>query len=89
VTVGLVGRPVDGVDVTIVDDRAFLLHPDTARVLVLNPTAYAVWQACAGGGDVEEITRDLADVFEVAAVDIRDEVEAAVAEFADQGFLRQ
>lgn len=85
---GNTGRPIPNVAVTEVDDRFFLLHPDGARVMVLNESAYAVWEVWDRVTDFESLVHGVAALFGKAAEDIRPDVQAALQDFSTHGFLQ-
>jgi hypothetical protein len=82
------GRPLPGVEVTEVDGRFFLLHPADSRVMVLNQSAYAVWQIWQRAPDFEALVGEVAALFAKPASDIRSDVQAALEDFSVHGFLR-
>jgi len=81
------GRPIPDVDVTEVDGRFFLLHPTDSRVMVLNQSAYAVWEAWHHASDFEALVGEVAEVFAEPAAEIRADVRAALDDFSVHGFL--
>jgi hypothetical protein len=56
-------------------------------VLVLNPTASDVWRLSDGEHTLEEMVRLLAVAYQVRPEDIRIDVEQAVRNIIEEGFL--
>lgn len=81
------GRPIPDVEVTEVDGRFFLLHPTDSRVMVLNQSAYAVWDAWHRAPDFESLVGEVAAIFAKPTDEIRSEVQAALEDFSVHGFL--
>jgi peroxiredoxin/uncharacterized membrane protein YphA (DoxX/SURF4 family) len=69
------------------DGESVLVDPVTGLVHLLNPTAALVWRCLDGSGNVEEIARDLADVFGRDEAEVRGLVLELVRGFGRQGLL--
>lgn len=82
-----VGPPAAGVAARALTDAVMLLHPEDARVLVLNGTAAAVWARCDGSLDVEGLIVDLAAEYAVAESVLRADVLAVLDRLTGEGFL--
>ena len=83
--VGTTGRRVAARALT---DAVMLLHPEDARVLVLNGTAAAVWARCDGSLDVEGlIVRPGRGVRRAQRSVLRADVLAVLDRLTGEGFL--
>ena len=76
---GLVAREVDG--------EYILLDTVADRVHQLNPSASLIWQLCCDGATVDEIAESLAEEYGLEGDVARRDVEAALAQFRELGFL--
>jgi hypothetical protein len=70
---------VDG-EVVLCDDRVKVMHR-------LNPSAGVLWRCLDGSGSLAEIAGDLADVYQVDAAQVLNEVMATAQQFASAGLL--
>lgn len=84
----IAARPIADVDVTEVDGSFFLLHPLDARVMVLNESAYAIWEMWHEARDLQALVREVAALFGKVAADVESDVRAALEDFAAHGFLQ-
>jgi len=66
-------------------DGGFLFDPDTARVVILNSTAVAIWNLLDGRRSVADIVAALAAEFDGAGPDAPAKVLAAVSTLLDKG----
>ena len=66
-----------------------LYNPSTGTLVQLNPTAYAIWQACDGETSADEIADALVALTGRSASDLQQEVESAIEALADQGLLER
>lgn len=64
---------------------ALLLELGERRLHELNPSAAAVWDRWADGLDRDQIVRELASVVDIAPARLGEDVDAALAAFADAG----
>ena len=69
-------------------EEAFLYHPDSDTIHVLNFTAMTVWDQCDGSHSIAEIGNYLRAVcrFDTAA-DLENDVQEIVDTFAELGVL--
>jgi hypothetical protein len=79
--------PHPEVETAFLQPEAVLYDDRSGTVIHLNGSAAAVWMLLDGTTDVDALTAELAEIFEVAAVTIRSDVEAALADFGAQGLL--
>lgn len=63
--------------------------PSTGKLLQLNATAFAIWQACDGGTSIEEITDALILLTGRAPSDLMQEVITTVEALITQGLLER
>ena len=82
-----VGPQADHIIETEIDGDISLYDPQTEQVMVLNRTASDIWLLSDGEHSLTEIVVLLANVYDVPAESIRDDVEATVASFIESGFL--
>ncbi|MGE0704818.1 MAG: PqqD family protein [Vicinamibacterales bacterium] len=70
------------------DGKIILFNPGrTSKVSYLNESAEIIWDLCDGNRTVVEITRLLEDAFPDDAAGMREQVDATLKTFADQGAL--
>jgi hypothetical protein len=84
---GRIGPPPDQILETEIDGEISLYNPHSEAVLVLNPTASDVWRLSDGEHTLEEMVRLLAAAYQVRPEDIRRDVEQAVRNIIEEGFL--
>jgi hypothetical protein len=82
-----IGPPPSHILETEVDGEVSLYDPRSESVLVLNQSASDVWRLCDGEQTLEEIVRLLAVAYQVRPEDIRSDVELAVRNIIEEGFL--
>jgi hypothetical protein len=80
--------PHPAVETAYLAPEAVLYDERTARVYRLNPSASAVWMLLDGTGDVEAISAEIGEIFDVPVATVRGDVAAAIEQFAAQGLLR-
>jgi len=70
------------------DGKIILFNPGrTSKVSYLNESAEIIWELCDGKRTVAEITKLLQDAFPDEAVGMREQVDATLKTFVDQGAL--
>lgn len=71
------------------DDDWVIFDPVSDRLHALNLTAALIWMECTGERDIDEITDQVATVFEPAQPRDRvlSDVQAAITRFREQGLL--
>jgi len=79
--------PAPGIVVEDMDGELCLLSVDTDEVLILNQSASDIWILCTAGLDTEALINQLANAHGVAAIELSEQVTAAVAELESRGFL--
>jgi len=84
---GRIGPPPVQILETEIDGEISLYNPHSEAVLVLNPTASDVWRLSDGEHTLEEMVRLLAAAYQVRPEDIRRDVEQAVRNIIEEGFL--
>lgn len=70
------------------DEDSLLFNPETATTLHLNPSSALVWQLCDGERSMAQLIAELAAQFPGQAVQIPDDVAAAVDELQRQGAIK-
>ena len=70
----IVGPPKADVTWQDLDDRIVVFNPETGRAAALNGTASSIWRLATGELDEDEIVASLAQVYEVEATAIRNQV---------------
>lgn len=82
-------EPAEGVVCSQVSDGAVLLSTEAEIYFGLNETGARIWELLREGQSVDEICRSLGDEYpEVAAEEIRGDVEELLEELAGQGLVR-
>jgi hypothetical protein len=76
-----------GVLVEDLDQDVCLYRADIDEVLVLNATAGDVWRLTDGDYELDQVVQRLAEVYRLAADDIREQVRSVVADLLDRGYL--
>ncbi|MGE0704208.1 MAG: PqqD family protein [Vicinamibacterales bacterium] len=69
------------------DENVLIYHPRLTKTIHLNQSAAIVWDLCDGTRSVQEIADALVQVFPDAAADIREDVDATLQRFADEGAI--
>ena len=88
-TAARIGPPPAQILETEIDGEISLYDPHSDSVLVLNQTASDVWRLSDGEQTLEEIVELLAAAYQVRPDDIRRDVEGAVGNIIEKGFLPQ
>lgn len=69
-------------------DGVLLFNPDTDQIIVLNHTAFFIWQQCDGERSLPDIIQAVADHFdEVPEEEMADQVTTYVSKMAASGFI--
>ena len=87
-SVGLRWRRDENLAIVDTGDRVVLLHLGRLKdggPLVLTGSAAEIWRAIDGESDTEGIVARVAAKFSVAASEIRDQVQAFLAQLAERG----
>jgi hypothetical protein len=79
--------PHPDVETAFLQPEAVLYDDRSGTVIHLNGSAAAVWMLLDGTLDRSSLVEELADIFEVSADAITPDVEAALADFAEQKLL--
>lgn len=76
-------------DVTqeILDGEAILFDPITGATFRLNQSALEVWAGCRAGRELEDLTNDMCQRYDVDQATARDDAQQMVAMFASHGLL--
>jgi hypothetical protein len=82
-----VGPAAEHIVETEIDGEISLYNPTSDQVMVLNRTATDIWLLSDGEHTLAEMTALLALAYGVEAGEISDDVEKAVADFEENGFL--
>ncbi len=80
-------QPRSGIETAFLAPEAVLLDTVTGTSHHLNAGASAVWMLLDGSGDVEDVARELAELFDRPVGGMIEEVRTAVADFAARGLL--
>ena len=80
-------QPRSGIETAFLAPEAVLLDTVTGASHHLNAGASAVWMLLDGSGDVEDVARELAELFDRPVEGMIEEVRTAVADFAERGLL--
>ena len=84
---GRIGPPPAHILETEVDGEISLYDPHSESVLVLNQTASDVWRLSDGEHTLADMVRLLAAAYGQRPKDIHDDVEKAVRNIIEEGFL--
>ena len=79
--------PHDAIETVFLEAEAVLYDDRTKSVLRLNPAASAVWLLLDGHTPVDGIAVELAELTGVPSDVLRPDVDAAIAQFAEQHLL--
>jgi aspartate-semialdehyde dehydrogenase len=71
-----------------VEDRNFVYDERQHTIMVLNPTAAAIWSLCDGTRKIAELAEDLAGAFEMDIGRVRSDLVATVAKLVELGLMR-
>lgn len=82
-----VATPSPQVHAEFLDDQAVLYDATSARPVLLNLTASAVWAALDGRSSAAQVAADLAAHFRADADTVRRDVMAALRTFAELGLV--
>jgi hypothetical protein len=72
-----------------VEDTTFVYDERLHTMMVLNPTAAAIWSGCDGERTIERLADDLSVAFGEDLGRVRDDVMATVAKLADLGLVER
>lgn len=70
-----------------IETESLVFDEDRGSWHYLNPMARVIWDCCDGTGTVEEIARDISEVFEANLDTVRESVLETLRQFGDQGLL--
>lgn len=87
ITTEFVPRQRKGVAAVEIEGEGLVYDEASNAWHLLNPTGYVVWLCCDGSGTVEEIARDVSEVFQQDIGAVRSGVLDAVRELGRQGLL--
>lgn len=82
-----IGPPMAHILETEIQGDISLYDPQQERVLVLNGTASDVWLLCDGEQTVDGIVELIAAAYGHKIEDIRNDVEATIRQFIQEGFV--
>lgn len=71
----------------VLDDEAILYDPINGATFRLNQSALEVWSGCREGRQLEDLTQDMCQRYDVDETTARDDVQQMVAMFASHGLL--
>jgi SynChlorMet cassette protein ScmD len=69
------------------DKWAFLFDPDSAQVIVINPTGVVVWKSMNGKNSREDILRNVAQCFSDVSEDAIEHVDAFIKDLEERGLV--
>ncbi|NND02275.1 MAG: PqqD family protein [Acidimicrobiia bacterium] len=70
-----------------IDNEGLLFDEDSGTWHFLNPMAQVIWSCCDGTGSVEEISRDISEIFGEEYDTVLSGVLDTVRRFGEQGLL--
>ncbi len=70
-----------------IENEGLVFDEDAGSWHYLNPMARVIWDCCDGTGTVEEIARDISEVFQQDFDTVRESVLEALRQFGQQGLL--
>jgi len=70
-----------------VEREAVLVNLKTSRIYTLNPTGARLWELLGEGRDATDIEATLLGEFDVAAAELRCEVDRLLGELAEAGLI--
>lgn len=80
-------RPDPDVMTQLVEGETVLVHLQTNEIYALNPTATRAWEMLAAGSNREEVQEALLEEFDVPPDQLRDEIDALIAELVEKKLL--
>ena len=81
--------PHPAIETAYLAPEAVLYDDRSTVVLHLNGSAAALWMLLDGTLDTDGVVMELAEIYETSAENIRHDVEAALASFAEQNLLAE
>ena len=70
-----------------IETEGLVFDEDQGSWHYLNPIARVIWDCCDGTGTVEEIARDISEVFQQDLDTVRESVLETLRQFGQQGLL--
>lgn len=80
-------RPAAGLVECSVQDELLLYDPRSERVVALNPPARAIWALCDGRHSAADVSATLGESLGLSPNALADDVDRAISELRDAGFL--
>lgn len=80
-------RSIDGIEIAVFEGEAVLFDEEASMVHRLGAVAGAVWMCCDGETAIGAIVRELADVFDMPAVELEASVSEVLEQFEAEGLL--
>lgn len=80
-------RPNQQFKIEQIDGETLLYHLGQTKTVYLNQSATLIWQLCDGHRSVEEIVALLKQQYPEQAQSIASDVNAALAQFVDEGAI--
>jgi SynChlorMet cassette protein ScmD len=69
------------------DNWAFLYNPDTAEVIIINPTGVAVWKSMDGKNNRDDILAQVRKSFSEVPEEVNEHVNAFIKDLEERGLV--
>ena len=69
------------------DDWAILFDPDRATALSINPTGVAVWKMIDGQNEIEDIVKEIEEMFSDVSISAEKEISDFIDELYKNGVI--
>ena len=86
-TADFVPRQRAGLSAIEIEGEGLVFDEEGGSWHYLNPIGWVLWQCCDGSGTIEEISRDISEVFEEDLETVRDNVIDTLRRVGRQGLL--
>jgi hypothetical protein len=84
--IDLIPKPINGIEVEVVEGEVLLYHPQTTRAIYLNSSAAVIWGLCDGTRSVREMIRVISDSYPETN-DLVDHVIVTLNQLQENGAL--
>lgn len=69
------------------DNYGLLFDPNKGEVLVINPVGVSIWKLMDGKRDINEIVREVGNLYEDVSNEAPKEIEAFIIDLVNRGFV--